>query len=42
LTDTQTAALAPGAYAYDLEATLVGGSVITLVQGTLIVRADVR
>ena len=42
LTDTQTAALAAGVYAYDLEATLAGGSVVTLVQGTLRVAADVR
>ena len=42
LTDTQTAALAPGIYNYDLEATLAGGSVVTLVQGSLRVAADVR
>ena len=44
LTDTQTALLTPGAYDYDLQATLAGvdGSVITLVQGLLLVSADVR
>jgi len=44
LTDTQTELLTPGAYDYDLQATLAGvdGSVITLVQGLLLVSADVR
>lgn len=42
LTDTQTAALSPGLYAYDLEATLSGGAVVTLVQGEMTVIADVR
>ena len=44
LTDTQTALLPPGVYDYDLQATLagVGGSVITLAQGTFTVSADVR
>lgn len=42
LTDTQTTALEPGSYSYDLQATLASGSVITLVQGDLIVVADVR
>ena len=42
LTDTQTAALTPGTYSYDLQATLSGGSVVTLVQGLLLVQADVR
>ena len=44
LTDTQTALLTPGVYDYDLQATLagVGGSVITLAQGTFTVSADVR
>lgn len=42
LTDTQTAAMTPGAYAYDLQATLSGGSIVTLVQGLLLVTADVR
>lgn len=42
LTDTQTAAMKPGQYDYDLEATLAGGSVVTLVQGKLIVSPDVR
>lgn len=42
LTDVETAALAPGLYAYDLEATLDGGTVVTLVQGNLTVLADVR
>ncbi len=42
LTDVQTAAMAVGTFAYDLEATLSGGNVITLVQGVLTVLADVR
>ena len=42
MTDTQTSALTPGAYAYDLQATLAGGSIVTLVQGLLLVTADVR
>ena len=44
LTDTQTALLTPGVYDYDLQATLagVGGSVITLAQGSFTVSADVR
>ena len=44
LTDTQTAALTPGAYNYDLQATLdnVTTSIVTLVQGLLLVTADVR
>lgn len=42
LTDAQTAALSPGLYAYDLEATLSGGAVVTLVQGEMTVIADVR
>lgn len=44
LTDTQTAAMTPGTYSYDLQATLdnVTSSVVTLVQGLLLVQADVR
>ena len=42
LTDTQTAAMTPSAYDYDLQATLSNGSVVTLVQGLLLVQADVR
>lgn len=42
LTDAQTALLSPRQYDYDLEATLAGGSVVTLVQGKLVVSADVR
>jgi hypothetical protein len=42
LTDTQTAAMTPGTYDYDLEATLSNASVVTLVQGKLLVQADVR
>ena len=42
LTDTQTGALTPGAYNYDLQATLSSGSVVTLVQGLLLVAEDVR
>ena len=42
LTDTQTAAMTPGAYAYDLQATLSNSSIVTLVQGLLLVTADVR
>ena len=43
LTDTQTTALNPKkAYDYDLQATLSNGSVVTLVQGLLLVTADVR
>ena len=41
-TDVQTAALDPGTYDYDLQATLSGGNVITLVQGIMLVTADVR
>lgn len=42
LTKAQTTALGVGSYGYDLQATLVGGSVITLVQGGLVVAHDVR
>lgn len=42
LTSAQTAAIAAGSYAYDLEATLSSGRVVTLVQGSLIVAGDVR
>lgn len=43
LTDTQTTALNPKkTYDYDLQATLSNGSVVTLVQGLLLVVADVR
>lgn len=42
LTDTQTAAMSPGVYPYDLEAVLSNGSVVTLVQGMLSVGPDVR
>ena len=42
LTDTQTAAMTPGAYSYDLQATLSNGSVVTVIQGLLLVTADVR
>ena len=42
LTDTQTGALTPGAYNYDLQATLSSGSIVTLVQGLLLVAEDVR
>jgi len=42
LTDTQTAAMTPGVYDYDLQATLANGSVITLAQGDFTVTADVR
>ncbi len=42
LTDTQTGALMPGAYNYDLQATLSNASVVTLVQGLLLVTEDVR
>lgn len=42
LTDTETLTLARGTSTYEIEATLVGGSVVTLVQGLLNVNADVR
>ena len=42
LTDTQTVAMWIGLYDYDLQATLSNGSVVTLVQGLLLVQADVR
>lgn len=42
MTDTQTSALTPGAYDYDLQATLASGNIVTLVQGLLLVTADVR
>ena len=42
LTDTQTEALTPGVYSYDLQATLSNASVVTLQQGTFTVQADVR
>ena len=42
LTDTLTGALMPGAYNYDLQATLSNASVVTLVQGLLLVTEDVR
>lgn len=42
LTDTQTSAITPGAYSYDLQATLSNGSIVTVVQGLLLVTADVR
>lgn len=42
LTDVQTAALSPGLYAYDLEATLSTDAVVTLVQGEMTVLSDVR
>ena len=42
MTDTQTTGMEPDAYTYDLQATLSNGSIVTLVQGTLLVQADVR
>lgn len=42
LTDAETAAMPLGTYDYDLEAVLSNASVITLVQGSLLVQADVR
>ena len=42
LTTTQTAAMVPGVYNFDLQATLSNLSVVTLVQGVLNVREDVR
>lgn len=42
LTSAQTLALNVGNMAYDLQATLSDGSIVTLVQGTLSVQADVR
>lgn len=42
LTDTQTEALTPGVYSYDLQATLLNTSVVTLQQGAFNVQADVR
>ena len=40
--DTQTVAMWIGLYDYDLQATLSNGSVVTLVQGKLLIQADVR
>ena len=42
LTTTQTAAMVPGVYKFDLQATLSNLSVVTLVQGALSVWEDVR
>ena len=42
LTTTQTAAMVPGVYNFDLQATLSNLSTVTLVQGVLNVREDVR
>lgn len=42
LTTVQTAAMVPGVYKFDLQATLVNLSVVTLVQGALSVWEDVR
>ena len=42
LTTVQTAAMVPGVYKFDLQATLVNLSIVTLVQGTLSVWEDVR
>ena len=42
LTTTQTAAMVPGVYNFDLQATLSNLSVVTLVQGALSVWEDVR
>ena len=43
LTTAQSALLpVSDAYPYDLQATLSNGSIVTLLQGTLVVRADVR
>lgn len=42
LTKTDTAGMATGTFDYDLEATLSNASVVTLVQGKLLVQADVR
>ena len=42
LTTVQTAAMVPGVYKFDLQATLSNLSIVTLVQGTLSVWEDVR
>ncbi len=42
LTGAQTSAFAQDSYRFDLEAVLSGGEVVTLVQGELTIRADVR
>ena len=42
LTAAQTAAMTPGTYDYDLQATLSDASIVTLTQSSFTVLADVR